>query len=95
MLNEHMVENRYHNYVFPFVRLGHLVMAALGVLAEGAARGEPLCGCKQRSCCIELNGHTREAASSVRDEIYRVATTVSPSVTQKFIKLGYRNVSYP
>ena len=31
---------------------------------------------------------TSEAASSCRDEIYRVATTLSPSVTQKFIRLG-------
>jgi len=33
--------------------------------------------------------HTNEAAASFREETYRVATTLTPSVTQKFIKLGY------
>ena len=31
---------------------------------------------------------TREAASSTFEDTYRVATTVSPSVMQKFMRLG-------
>lgn len=31
---------------------------------------------------------TRDAAASLRLEMYRVATTLSPSVTQKFMRLG-------
>jgi hypothetical protein len=37
--------------------------------------------------------HTNEAAASFLDETYRVATTLTPSVTQKFIKLGYEMIA--
>jgi hypothetical protein len=37
--------------------------------------------------------HTNEAAASFLDETYRVATTLAPSVTQKFIKLGYEMIA--
>jgi hypothetical protein len=36
----------------------------------------------------EIEQHTREAASSTLEEIYRVTTIFSPSVTQKFMRLG-------
>jgi len=42
--------------------------------SEGGGAGEQL--------------RTNEAAASFREETYRVATTLTPSVTQKFIKLG-------
>ena len=38
--------------------------------------------------------HTNEAAASFLDETYRVATTLTPSVTQKFIKLGYEMIAW-
>ncbi len=59
-------------------------MTALCIFTESRPRRKPL----QNS--IETrdprNGN-RDA--SFREETYRVATTLTPSVTQKFIKLGY------
>ena len=69
MLNEHMVENRYHDDVFPFVRLGHLVMAALGVLAELGSRREPLATCQKDILRLNVDEHTKDAASSVLEEM--------------------------
>lgn len=68
------------------VCLDHAVRARR-VLVERRARGEVL---KKVSWWpLGVSGAlTRLAASSVRLETYRVHTTDSPSVTQKFIRLG-------
>jgi hypothetical protein len=78
-----------HNDVLPLVRFRHLIMAAFRIFAKCGTRGEPLEREFNRlsQCCV-VRVRTKEAASSCREEMYLVATTLSPSVTQKFIRLG-------
>ena len=65
-------------------------MASFSVFAERCTRREPL----NKIIIIirkhpkEIEQRTREAASSTLEEIYRVTTIFSPSVTQKFMRLG-------
>ena len=83
----------HHNDVLAFIRLGHLIMATSSILAERATGGEPLQFWLERPVNRGTESTlTSEAASSVREEIYRVATTVSPSVTQKFMRLGWNDI---
>ena len=77
-----------HDDVFPLVLLGHLVVSTIGVFAESCTRREPLKPPQNLRNKVQKLLLTSEAASSVRDDTYRVAITLSPSVTQKFIRLG-------
>ena len=72
-------------------------MSTLRVFTKRRSRRKPLQGEHVRLMAEGGGGtgdgwansiRTNEAAASFREQTYRVATTLTPSVTQKFIKLG-------
>ena len=80
----------YHDDIFAFVSFRHLVMPSFRIFAKCCAWGEPLKWSKvTEKKCMLSQLLTSEAASCFLEDMYLVTTTLSPSVTQKFIKLGY------
>ena len=65
-------------------------MATFCIFTEFCPRWKPLKEKVSKGRTTTWQKRTREAASSFLDEIYRVTTTLSPSVTQKFMRLGYQ-----